>query len=94
MLRPYLIGEQPTPADSRVARAVREIADTTADITTSVTALSVTALSITDPSVNPGPGNAGRRAAYLADTRQLVAISRVLQTRDLSWCMTNTKEHV
>lgn len=94
MLRPYLIGEQPTPADSRVARAVREIADTTADITTSVTALSVTALSVTDPSVNPGPGNAGRRAAYLADTRQLVAISRALTSRDLSWCTTNTKEHV
>lgn len=80
LLRPYLVGETHIPENSRVGRAVREIAAAKVPIPLAT-------------SVN-GEGSPDRRNAYRADTRELLAVARALRSRDLSWCRTSMREHV
>jgi hypothetical protein len=70
MLQPYLSGAEAVP-DIRVEKAVAELAAT---------------LPRRVPQLSTYGSAPDSRAAWRADTRQLVAVSRALRTRDLSWC--------
>lgn len=70
LIRPYLAGQRPVRAGSRIEQAVREISAVTA----------------TEGGATPGE-------TASSDPRQLVAVSRALKSRDLSWCQPIVREH-